>query len=72
MFFCTIIAALFLSLVAQHFFGAVPPWGARVFLMPVVFLYGALSFSTAGMLFLAFFTGVMWDLLHAQWIEDST
>ena len=72
MFFCTLIAALFLSLVAQHFFGAVPPWGARVFLMPVIFLYGALSFSTAGMLFLAFLSGVMWDLLHAQWIDDAT
>jgi hypothetical protein len=71
MFFFTLVAALFLSLVAQHFFGAVPPWGARVFLMPVIFLYGALSFSTAGMLFLAFLCGVMWDLLHAQWVDDT-
>jgi hypothetical protein len=71
MFFLVIIAALFLSLVAQHFLGAVPPWGARVFLMPIVFLYGALSFSTGGMLFLAFLGGVMWDLLHCQWVEDT-
>lgn len=71
MFFGVIIAALVLSLAAQHFLGAVPPWGARVFLMPIVFLYGALSFSTAGMLVLAFLGGVMWDLLHAQWVEDT-
>ncbi len=70
MFFCTLIAALFLSVVAQHFLGAVPPWGARVFLVPVIFLYGALSFSPAGMLFFAFLSGGMWDLLHAQWIEE--
>lgn len=71
MFFLLIVAALFLSMVVQHFLGAVPPWEARVFIMPVVFLYGALSFSTGGMLFLAFLSGVMWDLLHSQWIEDT-
>jgi len=71
MFFGIIIAALFFSMVAQHFFGAVPPWGARVFLMPIVFLYGALSFSTGGMLFLAFLSGVAWDLLHSQWVEET-
>lgn len=71
MFYGVIIAGLFLSLVSQHFLGAVPPWGARVFLMPLVFLYGALSFSPAGMLFLAFISGVMWDLVHAQWVEDT-
>ncbi len=71
MFFGIVIASLFLSLVAQHFLSAVPPWGARVFLMPLVFLYGALSFSTARMLFLAFLSGVMWDLMHAQWVEDT-
>lgn len=71
MFFGIVIAALVFSMVAQHFLGAVPPWEARIFLMPLVFLYGALSFSTAGMLVLAFVGGVMWDLMHAQWVEDT-
>ncbi len=71
MFYLLVIAALFFSLVAQHFLGAVPPWGGRVFLMPLVFLYGALSFSTGGMLFLAFLAGVSWDLLHVHWVEET-
>jgi hypothetical protein len=71
MFYGFIIAALLIAAVTQHFLGAVPPWGARVFLMPLVFLYGALSFSTGGMLFLAFLSGLTWDLLHAQWVEDT-
>ena len=70
MFFGITVAALFFSMVAQHFLGGMPPWGARVFLMPIFFLYGALSFSSAGMLCLAFIAGVMWDLMHAQWVED--
>ena len=41
MFFLFIIASLLVSLVLQHFLGAVPPWGARVLLMPIVFFYGA-------------------------------
>jgi hypothetical protein len=71
MFYGFIIVALLVATVTQHFLGAVPPWGARVFLMPLVFLYGALSFSTGGMLFLAFLSGLTWDLLHAQWVEDT-
>ena len=71
MFFLFIIVSLLASLVLQHFLGAVPPWGARVLLMPIVFFYGALSFSTTGMLVLAFVSGVSWDLLHGVWVEES-
>lgn len=71
MFFLLVLASIFGSLVLQHVLGAVPPWGARLFLMPVVFFYGALSFSTGRMLFLAFCSGVMWDLIHIQGMEDS-
>lgn len=71
MFFGVLVAAIFGSLVLQHFLGAVPPWGARVFLMPLIFFYGALSLSTNAMLILAFVSGLMWDILHVQWVEDT-
>lgn len=68
-FFVFVVFSMGAALVAQHFLPVVPPWGARVFLLPLVFLYGALSFSTAGMLILAFLGGVMWDLVHGVWVE---
>jgi hypothetical protein len=71
MFFLFVLASLFGSLVLQHFLGPLPPWGARFFLMPVVFLYGALSFSGPRMLGMAVLCGGMWDLLHLQGMEDS-
>ena len=71
MFFGLLLAAIFGSLVLQHFLGAFPPWESRVFLMPIVFFYGALSLSTNAMLVLAFFCGVMWDVLHVQWVDDA-
>lgn len=71
MFFGLLLAAIFGSLVIQHFLGSFPPWESRVFLMPIVFFYGALSLSTNAMLVLAFFSGVMWDVLHVQWIDDT-
>ncbi|MEI6712769.1 MAG: hypothetical protein WCO60_03395 [Verrucomicrobiota bacterium] len=39
--------------------------------MPIVFFYGALSLSTNGMLVLAFVSGLMWDVLHVQWVDDT-
>jgi hypothetical protein len=68
-FFVFLVFSMAAALVAQHFLPAAPPWEARIFLMPLVFFYGALSFSTAGMLFLAFIAGVMWDLVHGVWVE---
>ena len=66
-FFITLLAALFLSLVAQEFIPAMPwLYGARVYLMPVVFFYGALALPPAAMFVLAFVTGFMWDAMTAQ------
>jgi hypothetical protein len=69
-FFLFLVLSMGAALVAQHFLPAVPPWGARIFLLPLVFLYGALSFSTPGMLVLAFLGGVMWDLVQGVWVES--
>jgi hypothetical protein len=71
MFFGVLVSAIFGALILQHFLGAVPPWGARIFLMPIIFFYGALSLSTNLMLVLAFISGLMWDILHIQWVEDT-
>lgn len=70
-FFLIVLLAMFLALVAQHFFGPLPSIGARVFLMPIVMFYGALAFPTAGMLALAFIGGLMWDALHVQIVEGE-
>lgn len=71
MFFPVLVILIFLSLVMQHFLGAVPPWGAKMFVMPLIFLYGALSLPTNGMLLLAFLSGLMWDVMHVQWVEET-
>jgi cell shape-determining protein MreD len=70
-FFFAVVAALFMSLVIQHF---IPPLGflhgARVLLMPVVFFYGALAFPFGAMLLLAFLAGLMWDALTVQVLQS--
>ena len=71
MFFFVLVLGLFASLLAQFQLGAVPPWGARIFLMPAIFLYGALSLSTNSMLVLAFIAGFMWDIMHVQWVDGA-
>ena len=58
---------MFISLVAQHFIGPLPQFGARVLLMPIVMFYGALALPHWGMLALAFAGGLMWDALSTQW-----
>ena len=69
-FYFILVAAAFLSLVAQHF---IPPLafldGARIFLMPLVLFYGALALPFGGMLFLALACGLMWDCLTVQVLE---
>ncbi len=65
-FFVILVAAMFLALVVQHFIGPIPPWGARVMLMPIVMFYGALALPLAGMLALALAGGLMWDALCTQ------
>src|SRR5438067_10981619 len=65
-FYPILIIALFLSFIAQEFIPSLA-WlhGARVFLMPIVFFYGALATPVPGMLGLAFLGGFMWDSLVA-------
>ena len=69
-FFFILVVSAFLSLVVQHF---IPPLafleGSRVFLMPLVLFYGALSLPFGAMLFLATACGLMWDCLTAQVVE---
>ncbi len=70
-FFLLLLAAMFLSLVVQHFIGPLPSIGARVFLMPIVMFYSAVALPTGGMLAMAFAGGLMWDLLHSQIAEGA-
>jgi hypothetical protein len=72
-FFIFLLISLFVSLVAQHFI-PVLPWlyGARVFLMPLIFFYGAMAMPFWAMLGLAFCSGLMWDALNAQVLSTGT
>ncbi len=70
-FFFLLLAAMFLSLVAQFFIPPLPVIGARVLLMPVIMFYGALALPTPGMLILAFCGGLMWDALNVQMVEGN-
>jgi hypothetical protein len=71
-FFLILVAASFLSLVAQEF---LPPlaWmnGARVELLPVVMFYGAMALPYPGMLALAFICGFMVDAVVDTQVIDS-
>ncbi len=63
-FFVVLLICCFGSLVLQHFIPPLPFLeGARVYLMPLVFFYGALSLPFSLMLLLAFCCGLMWDAL---------
>lgn len=71
-FFFFLVITLFVSLVAQHFIPALPwLYGARVFLMPLIFFYGAMAMPLWAMLGLAFCAGFMWDALNAQIISSG-
>ena len=66
-----LILAEFLALAIQEYIPALP-YGARLFLLPLVFFYGALAVPPPGMLFLAFTGGFMWDALIASQTVDGT
>ena len=70
-FFLVLLAGMFLSLLVQHFIGPIPPWGARVMLMPIVMFYGAAALPLGGMLALTFAGGLMWDALCSQPIDSG-
>jgi len=69
-FFLVLLLTAFVALVAQHY---IPPLafmaGARVYLLPLVFFFGALALPFSGMLALAFACGFMWDALTVQVLE---
>jgi hypothetical protein len=66
-----LLAAMFGSLVIEHFLPSIPGINARILLMPLVVFYGAVALPTWGMLVLAFIGGLMWDLLHVQYIGQG-
>lgn len=70
-FFLLLLVTLVLALVLQHFLPSVPTIQARVFLLPIIMFYGAVALPTWGMLALAFAGGLMWDLLHTQFIDGN-
>ena len=70
-FFLFTLASLFAALVGQHFIDPIPPWGARVMLLPVIFFYGALAFPPPGMLVLAFVSGLCWDAVYTQVVDSA-
>jgi rod shape-determining protein MreD len=63
-----LLAILFFCLVAEHFLPPVPNIGARILLVPLVLFYGAVALPSWGMLMLAFAAGLMWDLLHVNYV----
>jgi len=65
-----LILAEFLALAIQEYIPALP-YGARLFLLPLVFFYGALAVPPPGMLLLAFAGGFMWDAFAATQVVDG-
>jgi len=65
-----LILAQFLALAIQEYIPSLP-YGARVYLLPLVFFYGALAVPPPGMLLLAFTGGLMWDALVASLAVDG-
>jgi hypothetical protein len=70
-FFLVLLLAMVMAVVLQHFLPAIPTIQARVLVMPIIMLYGAVALPTWGMLTLAFAGGLMWDLLHTQFIDGA-
>ena len=70
MIYIYLLLAEFFSLAAQEYIPPLP-YGARILLLPLVFFYAALAVPPAGMLFLAFTAGFMWDALVATQRVDG-
>lgn len=69
-FFVVLLVTCFGSLVLQHYIPPLPFLeGARVFLMPLIFFYGALAMPLGLMLALAFACGLMWDAMTVQVLQ---
>lgn len=62
-FYASLIASMFLALVAQYFTGAMFGFGGHVMLLPVVFFFAAAALPLPSMFFCAVVAGLMWDSL---------
>ena len=62
-FYLSMIASLFLTVVAQKFTGEMYGLGGHVLLLPVVFFFVAAALPLPSMFFFAVLAGVMWDSL---------
>jgi hypothetical protein len=62
MFMLLLAMTMFLSLIVQ-LLDVIPGFGGQVLLLPVAFFYAAAALPLWGMLFMAFFAGLMWDCL---------
>jgi hypothetical protein len=66
-FFAILLVAQVLAILGQHLVpGIAPLYDARPLIFPVLLAYGALALPFGGMLSLAFFSGLLWDALTAQ------
>ncbi len=70
-FSAILFVLLCLSFVAQEFLPAIEwAYGARLFIVPVVFFCSAVSVPFPVMLMFAFFTGFVWDARHLILVEE--
>jgi hypothetical protein len=70
MMFIYLLVAEFLALAVQEYLPGLP-FGAHLYLLPLVFFYAALALPFPGMLMLAFVGGFMWDALAATQVVDG-
>jgi hypothetical protein len=70
-FFVLLLLLMVIAYVAQYFIGPLPVMGARVLLMQIVMLYGAIALPLPGMIALTFVGGLMWDAMNTLIIGDS-
>lgn len=70
-FFVLLLLLMVIAYVAQYFIGPVPIMGARVLLMQIVMLYGAIALPLPGMIALTFVGGLMWDAMNTLIIGDA-
>jgi hypothetical protein len=70
-FFVILLVAMFVCDIIEHFIPPVAGIGARVFLMPLVVMYGSVALPLWGMLGLVFVAGGIADLQHVQMVEGT-
>jgi hypothetical protein len=70
-FFFLLLILMFVAYVVQPFIGEVPIIHARVLLMQMIMLYGAIALPLPGMIALTFVGGLMWDAMHVLVIGDT-